>query len=206
MEDVLPFLPDFVTIDTFKEEIVSALTVYSEKIKRYKAEVAECDLTCDSLMEEIDILRSTPVKCPRNAICALSNKPLLRNGKPVRKGENFYVFPSGYVVSGRALREAIFPSLSEGQKRRVEQIEEELAGLGGDFHESEIVSNTSFGGAKKKIVYIEKRLEEKEEERTKMDELHEEYDKIVAAECPLTGKIMVESIIKPLPGWNDDLK
>ena len=65
VEDVLPFLPDFVAIDAFKDEIVSALGVYSGKIQRFKDEVAECDLTCDSLLEEIDILRGSPVKCPR---------------------------------------------------------------------------------------------------------------------------------------------
>ena len=36
--------------------------------------------------------------------------------------------------------------------------------------------------------------------------LRDEYDEIVAAECPMTGRLMVESIMEPLPGWDDDLK
>ena len=62
IEDVLPFLPDFSTIDTFKNEIVAALTVYSEKINNYKDSMAECDLACDDYREEIEILKKKKVR------------------------------------------------------------------------------------------------------------------------------------------------
>ncbi|GMH87964.1 hypothetical protein TL16_g11020 [Triparma laevis f. inornata] len=209
IEDVLPFLPDFVQIDTFKEEIVAALSVYSEKIQRYKDEVNECDMTCDSLREEIEEVQSAPIQCPRNAKCALSGKPLLRDGKSLcDEGDNFYVFPSGFIVQKKALRTTVFLTLSQIQQERVVEIENELEQLGGDTYTEEIVVATAstFGAAKqKKTVIIDKSAAERERELEKIKTLQDEYDGLIASECPLTGKLMVDSINQPLEGWDDDL-
>ncbi|GMH67706.1 hypothetical protein TrST_g4982 [Triparma strigata] len=209
IEDVLPFLPDFVQIDTFKEEIVAALSVYSEKIQRYKDEVNECDMTCDSLREEIEEVQNAPIQCPKNAKCALSGKPLLRDGVSLCDvGENFYVFPSGFVVHDKALRAEVWRSLTEAQRERVAEIESELEQLGGDTYTEEIVVATAstFGAAKqKKAVVIDKSAAEREKELEKIRKLQDEFDSLIASECPLTGKLMVDSINQPLEGWDDDL-
>lgn len=41
LEDIMPFFPDFVLIDDFKEEICSALETYNSEIEDLKTELAE---------------------------------------------------------------------------------------------------------------------------------------------------------------------
>lgn len=84
-------------------------------------------------------------------------------------GEPFYVFPSGYVVLESALKNEIKPHLNEKQRSRVEEIEQE------------IIRNTNLGASSPQTI----------------DSLQAELDGLIAAECPLTGSAMVDSIDQP---------
>jgi len=83
-------------------------------------------------------------------------------------GEPFYVFPSGYVVLESALKREIKPHLNEKQRSRVEEIEQGL-----------------------------KRNANRGPSSQAMDSLQAELDGLIAAECPLTGSAMVDSIDQP---------
>jgi vacuolar protein sorting-associated protein 18 len=88
--------------------------------------------------------------------------------KPILSaGEPFYVFPSGYVVLASALKKEVMPYLNERQRDRVIEIENELKRKPGGVDDP------------------------------KMDNLQAELDGLIAAECPLTGSIMVDSIDTP---------
>jgi len=90
--------------------------------------------------------------------------------KPVlTAGEPFYVFPSGYVVLESALKNKILPHLNEKQRNRVEEIGRDL------------IRNKKSGGLAIQAT----------------DSLQAELDGLIAAECPLTGSIMVDSIDQP---------
>ena len=81
-------------------------------------------------------------------------------------GEPFYVFPSGYVVLESALKREIKPHLNEKQRSRVEKIENDL------------IRNKKDGDLPLQA----------------LDSLQAELDGLIAAECPLTGSAMVDSI------------
>ena len=83
-------------------------------------------------------------------------------------GEPFYVFPSGYVVLESALKKQVVPYLSDKQRSRVLEIEQVLKRRSGDG----LAWHTDVD----------------------RDKLQAELDGLIAAECPLTGSIMVESI------------
>ncbi|KAG7374392.1 pep3/Vps18/deep orange family protein [Nitzschia inconspicua] len=88
--------------------------------------------------------------------------------KPILSaGEPFYVFPSGYVVLESALKKQVMPYLNERQRARVKEIEGEL---------QRKPSNCADPSA---------------------ENLQAELDGLIAAECPLTGSIMVDSIDIP---------
>lgn len=82
-------------------------------------------------------------------------------------GEPFYVFPSGYVVLESVLKKEVIPYLNERQRARVKEIESEL---------------------KRKANGIPDPTTET---------MQAELDGLIAAECPLTGSIMVDSIDRP---------
>lgn len=87
----------------------------------------------------------------------------------LQAGEPFYVFPSGYVVLETPLKHEVLPYLNDRQKARVAELESELKTSRGGQGLGAFHSNT----------------------------LQAELDGLIAAECPLTGSIMVESIDRP---------
>ena len=93
------------------------------------------------------------------------------NKSVLTSGEPFYVFPSGYVVLESALKKEVMPYLNEKQQNRVKEIERDL-------------QSRSNGLADHSA-----------------DSLQAELDGLIAAECPLTGSIMVDSIDRP---FDDD--
>ena len=100
-----------------------------------------------------------------DARCALTNVVVLNAGEP------FYVFPSGYVILESALKKEVMPFLNEKQRDRIAEIESFLENL-----------RTAINSV------------DAEDEEKKIEVLQSELDGLIAAECPLTGSIMVESI------------
>ena len=180
MRALAPQRPDFAQIDQFKDEICEALTSYSTKIEHYLKEMNECDQTCDSLRDELSRLKTTGTKVRANARCALTNKPILEQGQP------FYVFPSGYAILETALKREVIPYLNEKQRDRVKFIENELARLR--------KSRSSCGQSSCEIAMYDYDIEQ----------LTVELGGLIAAECPLTGTVMVESIDRGFSSDDDD--
>jgi len=85
--------------------------------------------------------------------------------------EPFYVFPSGYCVLESALIPEVMPFLNEKQQTRVEELLHNLQDPPDDEKNS------------KKLV----------------DQWQAELDGLIAADCPLTGSMMVESIDRGFP-------
>jgi len=162
--------PDFAHIDEFKEEICQALSSYSSKIEHYLKEMQECDHACDALREELSRLQTAGTHVRADARCAFTNKYVLDVEEP------FYAFPSGYVVLEGALKREIMPFLNPKQQARVKQIEKELSKL----RNSKGIKNRSSLDAGQDGYAVE--------------ELQSELDGLIAAECPLTGSVMVNSI------------
>ena len=66
IEDVLPFFPDFVVIDDFKEEITNALEGYSNQINELKSkmeEMLEIKKHSESLYDLLSRVRGADVGC-----------------------------------------------------------------------------------------------------------------------------------------------
>ncbi|KAI7880339.1 hypothetical protein K492DRAFT_76552 [Lichtheimia hyalospora FSU 10163] len=65
IEDILPFFPDFVLIDDFKEEICNALEEYNIHIEELKAEMDEATKSSESIRLDIRELKNRHVSCKR---------------------------------------------------------------------------------------------------------------------------------------------
>jgi len=174
IEDVLPFLPDFAQIDQIKDEICEALTSYSSRIEGFLREMNECDETCDDLRGEISRLRTHRMEMRSDARCAYTGQSVLSSGEP------FYVFPSGYVVLESALKREVMPCLNDKQKARVLELERELKVVAGEMTPGRLADTNNHN--------INDRVA-----------LQAEMDGLIAAECPLTGSLMVDSIDQSFP-------
>mmetsp|Transcript_14754 Transcript_14754/g.17176 ORF Transcript_14754/g.17176 Transcript_14754/m.17176 type:complete len:1477 (+) Transcript_14754:97-4527(+) len=167
IEDVLPFLPDVAQIDQFKDEICDALTSYSSKIQEYLKEMNECDQTCNALREEIRRLSDYSTAMYSEATCAFTGRVVAEENEP------FYVFPSGFVVMESALKNEVVPYLNEKQQSRIQSIEGEIIEIS-EMNKKAQNNSLNHDG--------------------RMELLQAELNGLIAAECPLTGSAMVDSI------------
>jgi len=188
IEDVLPFLPDFAQIDQFKEEICGALTSYSEKIKELNQEMTDCDQVCDSLRMEINRLGKRDMHMAADARCCFTKKQILTSDEP------FYVFPSGFVALESALKQEVVPHLTSKQKKQVDGIEQELTVL-----KKKLLTKDAAGSGTST-----KDITNSRETQRNVDKLQSKLDGLIAAECPLTGYLMVNKIDKSFPGIEED--
>jgi vacuolar protein sorting-associated protein 18 len=85
IEDILPFFPDFVVIDDFKDEICAALEGHSAHMEALKAEMEEATRTAESIKSDIKNLQSRSITLEATEKCAICEYTLL-----IRQ---FYVFP-----------------------------------------------------------------------------------------------------------------
>jgi len=199
IEDVLPFLPDFSTIDTFKDEIVAALTVYSEKINNYKDSMAECDLACDDYREEIEALKKKKMEVEPTFKCAISGRDILVGGERVDKDDHYYAFPSGFKVYDSELRRVVMEVLEDDEKEALEGLMKEIGEMERLVKEEDGMGGLGGLGKGGNVEGVMTRNQQR------LVELRKRYDDIVAKECPLTGDIMINSIETPIEGWDDDL-
>ncbi|KAG6862426.1 hypothetical protein C0995_011866 [Termitomyces sp. Mi166 len=71
IEDILPFFPDFVVIDDFKEEIAHALEGYSNHIETLKSEMNEATQTAESIKQDIVALKNRFVTIDGGEQCSV---------------------------------------------------------------------------------------------------------------------------------------
>jgi uncharacterized protein YxjI len=95
IEDILPFFPDFVVIDDFKEEIAHALEGYSAHIDDLKQEMDDATRTAESIKQDIAELKNRFVTIDAGERCSVCSQPLLTR--------QFYVFPCQHTFHADCL-------------------------------------------------------------------------------------------------------
>ncbi len=95
IEDILPFFPDFVVIDDFKEEIAHALEAYSTHIDELKSEMDEATKTAESIKQDIAALKNRFITVNSNALCSKCEQLLLTR--------QFYAFPCHHTFHADCL-------------------------------------------------------------------------------------------------------
>lgn len=95
VEDILPFFPDFVVIDDFKEEIAHALEGYSAHIDDLKREMDDVTHTAESIKQDILELKSRFVTIDAGERCSVCAQLLLTRQS--------YVFPCQHTFHADCL-------------------------------------------------------------------------------------------------------
>ncbi|KAJ7492755.1 Pep3/Vps18/deep orange family-domain-containing protein [Mycena latifolia] len=118
IEDVLPFFPDFVVIDDFKEEITNALEGYSNQINGLKSKMDEATRTADSIKQDIVALRNRFVTVDAGEQCSVCTHLLLTR--------QFYVFPCRHTFHADCLIGLAKEYLPQHALRRILALQNEL--------------------------------------------------------------------------------
>lgn len=101
IEDILPFFPDFVVIDDFKDEICTALEGYSAHIERLKEDMDEATRSAEAIKADISDLRNRFVVVDGAEKCASCGQQLLTR--------QFYVFPCQHTFHADCLINEVSP-------------------------------------------------------------------------------------------------
>ncbi|KAF5384929.1 hypothetical protein D9615_001406 [Tricholomella constricta] len=118
IEDILPFFPDFVVIDDFKEEIAHALEGYSAHIDALKDEMNEATQTAETIKQDIVALKNRFVTIDAGEQCSVCSHLLL--------SRQFYVFPCRHSFHADCLISLVKEYLPAHALRKIIALQDKL--------------------------------------------------------------------------------
>ena len=119
IEDLIPFFPDFVIIDDFKDEICSALEDYSRHIDHLRQEMDNSAHTARQIRSEIAALDTRYAVVEPGEQCWVCALPLV-----VRQ---FFVFPCQHAFHSDCLGKAVLDGAG-GKRKYIRDLQDLLAG------------------------------------------------------------------------------
>ncbi len=179
IEDILPFFPPFSSVASFKEEICKSLEDHKISIEGLRGEMEEYTESADAIQAEIKSLSERTLTMSNTQPCEGCYKFAI--------SQEFYLFPCGHAFHSECLFRALRPYLLPEQVKRITELLDQQLG-------QENLSSDE----------VEDVTENVEATRLKLS-LQMELDSLIAADCPLCGEVMIDSIDKPL-GTDDGEK
>ncbi|KAI1369073.1 vacuolar protein sorting protein-like protein DigA [Xylaria arbuscula] len=113
IEDLIPFFPDFVVIDDFKEEICVALEDYSHNIDALKKEMDESSQTAANIKIDIAALDHRYAIVEPGEKCYVCGLPLL--------SRQFFVFPCQHAFHSDCLGRKVLEQAGVSKSRRIKE-------------------------------------------------------------------------------------
>lgn len=121
IEDILPFFPDFVVIDDFKEEICNALDNYSTHIQKLKEDMEESNRTTRLIEEDLSKLSTRFLIINQDDECCSCHERLLTR--------QFYLFPCQHSYHADCLIKEVMKHMPAHQLRRMLALQTKLSEL-----------------------------------------------------------------------------
>lgn len=115
IEDLIPFFPDFVVIDDFKEEICAALEDYSRNIDALKREMDESAQTAANIKVDIAALDHRYAIVEPGEKCYICNLPLL--------SRQFFVFPCQHAFHSDCLGRRMMEQVGVSKSKRIREVQ-----------------------------------------------------------------------------------
>uniref|UniRef100_A0A6A7G726 Vacuolar protein sorting-associated protein 18 homolog n=2 Tax=Hirondellea gigas TaxID=1518452 RepID=A0A6A7G726_9CRUS len=124
IEDILPFFPDFVTIDLFKDAICQSLNQYNKEIEQLKEEMEEASGIADEMRADITLLKQEHTSISPDDTCIECSTGLL--DRP------FYIFQCTHKFHQDCLCDAVLEYMTAPEKQQVLQLRARLLSLSSD--------------------------------------------------------------------------
>lgn len=119
IEDLIPFFPDFVVIDDFKEEICAALEDYSRNIEQLKKEMDESSQTATNIKIDIVALDHRYAIVEPGEKCYSCGLPLL--------SKQFFVFPCQHAFHSDCLGRKVLEQAGVGVSKRIQELQAQIS-------------------------------------------------------------------------------
>ncbi|KAI5459961.1 Pep3/Vps18/deep orange family-domain-containing protein [Mariannaea sp. PMI_226] len=118
IEDLIPFFPDFVVIDDFKEEICTALEDYSRNIDALKKEMDESSQTATNIKIDIAALDHRYAIVEPGEKCYVCGLPLL--------SRQFFVFPCQHSFHSDCLGRKVVEQAGAVTSTRIRELQVQI--------------------------------------------------------------------------------
>ncbi|KAI9167399.1 Vacuolar protein sorting-associated protein [Paramyrothecium foliicola] len=118
IEDLIPFFPDFVVIDDFKEEICGALEDYSHNIDELKKEMDESSQTAANIKVDIAALDHRYAIVEPGEKCYVCGLPLL--------SRQFFVFPCQHSFHSDCLGLRVLEQAGVAKASRIKELQMQI--------------------------------------------------------------------------------
>ncbi|KAH8821656.1 vacuolar protein sorting protein-like protein DigA [Xylogone sp. PMI_703] len=115
IEDLIPFFPDFVVIDDFKEEICAALEDYSRNIDQLKKEMDESSQTATNIKIDIAALDHRYAIVEPGEKCHDCGLPLL--------SRQFFVFPCQHAFHSDCLGRRVMEQIGAAKSKKIKELQ-----------------------------------------------------------------------------------
>lgn len=115
IEDLIPFFPDFVVIDDFKEEICEALEEYGRSIDGLRREMDESEATAANIRLDIAALDRRYAIVEPGERCYECGMPLL--------SRQFFVFPCQHSFHSDCLGKKVVEGMGPGRAARIRELQ-----------------------------------------------------------------------------------
>lgn len=175
IEDVLPFFPDVLTIDPFREPICASLKGYKSKIDELRKDIAEISDSIKQIREEIRFSKNDHCFVRTQDVCSLCKINVL--------SREFYQFPCKHQFHVGCLEAKLHKLLDNDKLTRLAKIKQELGELNRTMQLS-TPNNDDLLAEKQRLLA--------------------KYDEIVSAECIYCSELMINTIDKPLIDSDSD--
>jgi hypothetical protein len=199
IEDVLPYFPDFVTIDQFKDAIRSSLAAYTEKINSLKDSIDQAAASAQLIRQDIQKIRQKSITVNVNDTCSKCKFRLMTR--------RFYVFPCAHKFHSDCLSQITIPYLTQKNQRKVEELQKLLQdiqaapNLTTNASNNSLINTTSSTTGSAALLVSSFSKANKSQTQTYSNEeiaqLKGELDNLLASECPWCGERILKSIEQP---------
>ncbi|KAK5663946.1 hypothetical protein OQA88_158 [Cercophora sp. LCS_1] len=119
IEDLIPFFPDFVVIDDFKEEICTALEDYSRNIDALRREMDESSQTAANIKVDIQALEHRYAIVEPGEKCYACSLPLL--------SRQFFVFPCQHAFHSDCLGRRVLEQAGPAKAKRIRECQVQVS-------------------------------------------------------------------------------
>jgi tetratricopeptide (TPR) repeat protein len=203
IEDILPFFPDFVLIDDFKDEICRSLEDYNRHIEDLKREMDDATQSADLIRGDMKQLRSKCGFVAGNQKCDLCAFPVLSRA--------FYLFPCQHTFHADCLMREVKHFLTDAQRKRLRQLQAATATAAVTTASLAPPTADSTGAGTLASKGSQSGRASKGSEATQnpldllpqTEQLKNELDDLVASQCITCGKVMIDSIVEPFINVRD---
>ncbi|CAD7699110.1 unnamed protein product [Ostreobium quekettii] len=181
IEDILPFFPDFVTIDKFQGPIRKSLEDYNKQIDTLKNQMDEATDIADALRRDLKGLESRTAVVDMERPCARCDAGLGDTPRSVSLPSGgalqpYFVFPTGLAFHGVCLCAEVLELVGPRKQERVQKLMTRLSKVAEGADKAPPMD----GDPEASVLSLQRELEEE-----------------IASECPRNGEIVIRMIGKP---------